>query len=178
MGKPTICIGKNKAADQLHGNREADHCLCFCYTNSTIPLLLKSEISSFWPASMTVQAGLCWTCSKTTLLVFPRGGSFMYVLIGYSEIIFSLCTPGPLYNTVHYNTVLDITLIIIGQCWTPIRLVLLYVYTFYSRYNTDWIANTEIGWDHSNSIIKRLRCSSFYTGRVIYVQDRSQSEDS
>ena len=25
---------------------------------------------------MTVQAGLCRTCSKTTLLVFPRGGSF------------------------------------------------------------------------------------------------------
>ena len=24
MGKPTICIGKNKDADQLHGNREAD----------------------------------------------------------------------------------------------------------------------------------------------------------
>ena len=24
MGKPTICIGKNKAADQLRGKREAD----------------------------------------------------------------------------------------------------------------------------------------------------------
>ena len=24
---------------------------------------------------MLVQAGLCWTCSETTLLVFPRGGS-------------------------------------------------------------------------------------------------------
>ena len=24
------------------------------------------------------------------------------------------CTPGPLYNMVHYNTVLDITLIIVG----------------------------------------------------------------
>ena len=26
---------------------------------------------------MLVQAGLCRTCSKTTLLVFPRGGSFV-----------------------------------------------------------------------------------------------------
>ena len=49
MGKPTICIGENKGADQLCGtcNREADQRLCFRYSDSTIPLLLKSEISSF-----------------------------------------------------------------------------------------------------------------------------------
>ena len=47
MGKPTICIGENKAADQLRGYREADQRLCFCYTDSTFPLLPKSEISSF-----------------------------------------------------------------------------------------------------------------------------------
>ena len=63
MGKPTICIGKNKDADQLRGNREADRRLCFCYLESTIPLLLKS--------------GLCRTSSETTLLVLPRGGSFL-----------------------------------------------------------------------------------------------------
>ena len=45
MGKPTICIGENKDADQL--NREADQRLCFRYLDSTIPLLLKSEISNF-----------------------------------------------------------------------------------------------------------------------------------
>ena len=39
MGKPTICIGKNKDADQLH--REAEQRLCFRYTDSTILLLLK-----------------------------------------------------------------------------------------------------------------------------------------
>ena len=27
---------------------------------------------------MTVQPGLCGTCSETTLLVFPRGGSFAF----------------------------------------------------------------------------------------------------
>ena len=47
MGKPTICIGENKDADKLRGNREADQRLCFRYSDSTIPLLLKSEISSF-----------------------------------------------------------------------------------------------------------------------------------
>ena len=40
MGKPTICICENKDA-------EADQRLCFRYLDSTIPLQLKSEISSF-----------------------------------------------------------------------------------------------------------------------------------
>ena len=47
MGKPTICLGENKGADQLRGNREADQRLCFRYSDSTVPLLLKSEISNF-----------------------------------------------------------------------------------------------------------------------------------
>ena len=46
MGKHTICIGENKDADQLRGNREADQRLCFRYMDSTIPLLSKSKISS------------------------------------------------------------------------------------------------------------------------------------
>ena len=71
MGKPTICKGENKDADQLHGNREADQRLCFRYTDSALPLLLNSEISSFQPASVTVHPDLCRTCSETTLLVFP-----------------------------------------------------------------------------------------------------------
>ena len=45
MEKPTSSIGKNKGADQLRGNREADQRLCFRYTDSTIPLLPKYEIS-------------------------------------------------------------------------------------------------------------------------------------
>ena len=47
MRKPTICICENKDADQLRGHREADQRLCFRYMDSTIPRLLKSEISSF-----------------------------------------------------------------------------------------------------------------------------------
>ena len=46
MGIPTICIGENKDADQLHGNREADQRLCFRSTDSTLPIVPKSEISS------------------------------------------------------------------------------------------------------------------------------------
>ena len=38
VGKPTICIGENK-------DTEADQRLCLRYSDSTIPLLLKSEIS-------------------------------------------------------------------------------------------------------------------------------------
>ena len=72
MGKPTICIGENKDADQLRGY---DQRLCFRYSDSTIPLLSKSKISSLWLSSVLVQPGLCLTCSETTLLVFPRGGS-------------------------------------------------------------------------------------------------------
>ena len=47
MGKPTICICENKGADQLRGNREADQRLCCRYSDSTIPLLLKSEIQAY-----------------------------------------------------------------------------------------------------------------------------------
>ena len=75
MRKPTICIYENKDADQLRGNREADQRLCFRYTDSTLPVLPESETSSFKPASVIVQPDLCQTCSKTTLLVFSRGGS-------------------------------------------------------------------------------------------------------
>ena len=65
MRIPFCCIGKNKDADQLRGNREADQRLCFRYTDSTLPLLSKSEISSLYPSSVAVQAGLCLTWSET-----------------------------------------------------------------------------------------------------------------
>ena len=65
MRKPDFCLCENKDADQLRGNREADQRLCFRYLDSTIPLLYKSEISSFYPASVLVQADLCQTMSET-----------------------------------------------------------------------------------------------------------------
>ena len=45
--KRDYCLCENKGADQLCSNCEADQRLCFRYWDSTIPLLLKSEISSF-----------------------------------------------------------------------------------------------------------------------------------
>ena len=46
MRKPAFCKCKNKDADQLCGNREADQRLCFRYIDSKIHQLSKSEISS------------------------------------------------------------------------------------------------------------------------------------
>ena len=64
MRKTDFCLCENKGADQLRSNCEADQRLCFRYTDSIISLLLKSEISSFWPSSVTVHAGLCQTWSE------------------------------------------------------------------------------------------------------------------
>ena len=64
MRKQAFCICENKDADQLRGNREADQRLCFRYTDSTIPLLPKSEFSSLWLSSKAVQSGLCRTWSE------------------------------------------------------------------------------------------------------------------
>ena len=62
---PAFCICENKAADQLRGNREADQRLCFRHTDSAIPHLSKSEISSLYPSSVAVHPDLCRTCSGT-----------------------------------------------------------------------------------------------------------------
>ena len=63
--------------------------LCFRYTDR-IPLLSKSKIPllSKSKASVLVQPGLCRTCSETTLLVFPRGGSFIscHIFRGKDEL--------------------------------------------------------------------------------------------
>ena len=55
MGKPTICKGENKGADQLRSNCEADQRLCFRNTDSTVPLLLKVSV-----CVRPVQKPHCW----------------------------------------------------------------------------------------------------------------------
>ena len=80
MRKPDFRICENKDTDQLRGNREADQRLCFRYTDSTIPLLPKSEISSPLPSSVPVQPGLCQTWSETPKTVFSQPGSFCLFL--------------------------------------------------------------------------------------------------
>ena len=59
MRKRDFCICENKGTDQLRSNCEADQSLCFRYTDSTIPLLFKSKISSLQPSPVAAQAGLC-----------------------------------------------------------------------------------------------------------------------
>ena len=56
LRKPSFCIRDNKDADQLRSIR---------YTNSTIPLLHKSETSSFYTYFVALQPGLCRTWSET-----------------------------------------------------------------------------------------------------------------
>ena len=54
MRKQAFCKCENKDADQLRSNCAADQRLCFRYTDSRIPLLPRSEISSLWPSSVAV----------------------------------------------------------------------------------------------------------------------------
>ena len=72
MRKPDFSKCEKKDADQLRGNREADQRLCFRYTDSAIPLLPKSEISSLKPSSAAVQPSLCVTWSETPKTGFLR----------------------------------------------------------------------------------------------------------
>ena len=69
MGKPTICIGKNKGADQR---------LCFRFTDSTIPLLPK--VQNFQSSHLLclyslvcvgpVQKPHCWFSHEVAHFVF------------------------------------------------------------------------------------------------------------
>ena len=67
-------------------------------------------------------------------------------------------TPEPLYNTVHYNTVLDITRIKVGSQMAILDTFFCMTCAFYSQYNTVWIDNTETGLNSYSSVIKRLWC--------------------
>ena len=72
MRIPAFYICENKDADQLRGNREADQRLCFRYTDSTIPLLPKSENLSFLASTVLLQPGFCQSWSeapKTSFLI-------------------------------------------------------------------------------------------------------------
>ena len=59
MRKPIFCICENKGAEELRSNCVALQRFYFRYIDSTIPLLPKSEISSLYPSSVTVQLVFC-----------------------------------------------------------------------------------------------------------------------
>ena len=72
-------------------------------------------------------------------------------------------TPEPLYNTVRYNTVLDITRLKFGPQLAILDSISYINYALYSRHNTVLIANIEIDMDSNNRVIKRLWCiKQFY----------------
>ena len=75
MRKLDFCLCENKGADQLCSNCEAEQGLCFLYSDSIIPLLLIAKISSLWPASVIVQAGLYCTWSKKNKDQFSHYGA-------------------------------------------------------------------------------------------------------
>ena len=92
MGKPTICLGENKGADQLRSNCEADQGLCFRYSDSTFPLLLKSEISSCYLFPVLVQVCVgpvrephCWFSQEVAHLLLNE--EFIQISQDYSPII-------------------------------------------------------------------------------------------
>ena len=79
MGKPTICIG----TDQLHSNREADQCLCFGYSDSTVPLLLKSEFQASSLILWLYRPVCVRPVQKLKLLVFSCTGSFDFHVVSF-----------------------------------------------------------------------------------------------
>ena len=79
MRKPAFCICENKDADQLRGNCKADQRLCFHFTDSAIPILSISEISSILLSSVAVQPDCVRPGRKPQRPVFSPRGS--YVLI-------------------------------------------------------------------------------------------------
>ena len=55
--KPTFRICENKETDQLRGNHSTDQRLCFCYIDSTIPLLPKPQAIFFGLTAWCVVPG-------------------------------------------------------------------------------------------------------------------------
>ena len=55
--KTGFYLCENKGANQLLSNCEADPCLCFRYTDSTIALLPKSELSSLILGTFCIYSG-------------------------------------------------------------------------------------------------------------------------
>ena len=61
----------------------------------------------------------------------PQSNETGYICIFLSQMKSSINTLGPLYNMVHYNTVFDITVIIVGP-----QLVILYYFYYVSIHIT------------------------------------------
>ena len=89
MRKLDFCLGENKDAINCAVTAQLISAFVLRYTDSTIPLLLKSEISSFYPSSVTVQAGLCRTLLETGKTVFVCDAA--QILFGINQYYELMC---------------------------------------------------------------------------------------
>ena len=105
MGKSAFCICENKDADQLRCNCAAHQRLCFRYSDSTMPLVLKSKISGLLSSSEAAQPGLSGTWTQT-----PKTGSFITRLISFQTKV----GPGNHINMLMLFTPLELHYIIIN----------------------------------------------------------------
>ena len=80
MRKQDFCLCENSFADQL----------CSSCKDSTNPLL-KTVISSFWPVSVTVHAGLCWSGCEIQIVGFLMTGLICF-RVGLSHVVVCLFT--------------------------------------------------------------------------------------
>ena len=97
--KPTICICENKDADQLCSNCTADQHLCFRYSDSTVPFLFKSKISSFYLFCATAQADLCVTWTETQIVGFLMHRLILNVIL---QKIYQYCNDNFYRNYLKY----------------------------------------------------------------------------
>ena len=146
---------ENKGADQLRSYCEADLRLCFRLCRSLVFLcgssiiIIPVHFSGYEPYRPVDRVSTLYSEIVLTVKRYDTLGTHAHAIYTWTSL-----QQGSLQHGFGYNT---------DHCWTPIshfRQILLYVYTFFSRYKMEWIANTKIGLDPNNSVIKRLRCTN------------------
>ena len=88
----------------------------FCYTDSTIPLLPISKISSFEPSSVIEQASLCQTLSETPKIVFLILQLNLPLVLELSDLELQCFTFSLHFLSVwHTSSTLTLRLVIVGN---------------------------------------------------------------
>ena len=104
---------KQRSRSELRGDGEADQCLCFCYTDSTIPLLPKCEISSLYASCVIAQPGLCRTWSETLKTCFLTTRLILILTLISSQVSFLSNTMNslPLYVSASGFALITVTVL-------------------------------------------------------------------
>ena len=129
--KPTICICENKDADQLRGY-SAKLISAFVFAKGIVQFLFYLNPKFQASSSFLCLYGLvcvgpvrkphCWFSHEAAHILLCDLHLFE-VMPTFRIKLFIFNTPGPLYNTLCYNRVLDIALMIAG----PQMLILEYL---------------------------------------------------